>query len=187
MTCVSPSSKEEEEEERRHSDIIIMAQQQQQQQQQGVDIAKLSLDQLNSMKQEHEQSVNELSGKFEAMKSTEARFKESRKALTILQDDCEGRPMLVPLTQSLYVPGEVADANKVLVDVGTGYYLEKSAAGAQDLIDRRLDVVVNLSQSIATVLEQKQQNLETIMMMMQYKMHQIQQRKESYDKANNDN
>ncbi len=32
--------------------------------------------------------------------------------------------MLVPLTQSLYVPGELADTNHVLVDIGTGYFVE---------------------------------------------------------------
>ena len=32
--------------------------------------------------------------------------------------------MLVPLTQSLYVPGELADTEHVLVDIGTGYFVE---------------------------------------------------------------
>lgn len=34
--------------------------------------------------------------------------------------------MLVPLTASLYVPGTLDDADKVLVDVGTGYFIEVS-------------------------------------------------------------
>lgn len=33
--------------------------------------------------------------------------------------------ILVPLTSSLYVKGRLADREKVLVDVGTGYYVEK--------------------------------------------------------------
>lgn len=35
-----------------------------------------------------------------------------------------GKKMLVPLTASLYVPGKLDDAEKVLVDVGTGYFIE---------------------------------------------------------------
>jgi len=35
------------------------------------------------------------------------------------------KPILVPLTSSLYVPGKLADTSNVLVDVGTGYYIEK--------------------------------------------------------------
>ena len=33
--------------------------------------------------------------------------------------------ILVPLTSSLYVKGKMADREKVLVDVGTGFYVEK--------------------------------------------------------------
>lgn len=32
--------------------------------------------------------------------------------------------MLVPLTASLYVPGTLDEADKVLVDIGTGYFIE---------------------------------------------------------------
>jgi prefoldin subunit 5 len=35
-----------------------------------------------------------------------------------------GKPMLVPLTQSLYAPGTLGDTGKVLVDIGTGYFVE---------------------------------------------------------------
>lgn len=34
--------------------------------------------------------------------------------------------MLVPLTASLYVPGTLDDAEKVLVDIGTGFFAEVS-------------------------------------------------------------
>lgn len=37
-----------------------------------------------------------------------------------------GKKMLVPLTASLYVPGTLDDSEKVLVDVGTGYFIEVS-------------------------------------------------------------
>ena len=36
-----------------------------------------------------------------------------------------GKPILVPLTTSLYVPGKLADTEHVIVDVGTGFYVEK--------------------------------------------------------------
>ena len=35
------------------------------------------------------------------------------------------KPLLVPLTSSLYVPGRLADPDNVLVDVGARYYVEK--------------------------------------------------------------
>lgn len=38
-----------------------------------------------------------------------------------------GQKILVPLTASLYVPGTLDDANEVLVDIGTGYFVEVSS------------------------------------------------------------
>ena len=35
------------------------------------------------------------------------------------------KTILVPLTNSLYVPGKLADPENVIVDVGTGYYVKK--------------------------------------------------------------
>lgn len=39
----------------------------------------------------------------------------------------------MPLTTSLYVPGRLADREKVLVDVGTGFYVEKVRTCAETL------------------------------------------------------
>ena len=35
-----------------------------------------------------------------------------------------GQPMLVPVTSSLYVKGVVANPDRVLVDIGTSYFIE---------------------------------------------------------------
>lgn len=35
------------------------------------------------------------------------------------------KAILVPLTNSLYVPGKLHDLEHVIVDVGTGYYVKK--------------------------------------------------------------
>jgi hypothetical protein len=36
-----------------------------------------------------------------------------------------GKTVLVPLTNSLYVPGKIRDSENVLIDVGTGYFVKK--------------------------------------------------------------
>ena len=36
-----------------------------------------------------------------------------------------GKTILVPLTNSLYVPGKLSDPENVIVDIGTGYYVKK--------------------------------------------------------------
>ncbi len=44
-----------------------------------------------------------------------------RTRLSITRD----KTVLVPLTSSLYVPGKLRDVENVIIDVGTGYYVQK--------------------------------------------------------------
>ncbi len=39
-----------------------------------------------------------------------------------------GQPMMIPLASALYVAAELAVPDKVLVDIGTGYFSEVSCA-----------------------------------------------------------
>lgn len=44
----------------------------------------------------------------------------------------------VPLTQSLYVPGKIVEADKMMVDVGTGYYVEKDQQKTTEFLERKV-------------------------------------------------
>lgn len=44
----------------------------------------------------------------------------------------------VPLTQSLYVPGRIVEADKMLVDVGTGYYVQKDQQKTAEFLGRKV-------------------------------------------------
>lgn len=120
---------------------------------QTIDIGTLSLEQLNQLKQQHEQEIQNYKAQHDDIRQLEARFRDSRSALDVIAEDpqAEGRSMLVPLTQSLYVPGEILDAEKVLVDIGTGYFIEQNVADAKKLIDRRAELIAKNSANVTTV------------------------------------
>lgn len=52
-----------------------------------------------------------------------------------------GKEILVPLTDSMYVPGRLADLEHVMVDIGTGYFVEKTIEDAQNYFSRRVAYV----------------------------------------------
>ena len=142
-----------------------------------MDISTLSLDQLNQLKSQHEQELNQLRERHSSLKQAEGRFRQSKDALAAISKDDEGRRMLVPLTQSLYVPGELGDPDQLLVELGTGYYIEKTQQGATELLDRKIGTVSKNAEDINTVVASKQQNYDAIVQMMQVKMAQIQERR----------
>ena len=57
-------------------------------------------------------------------------------------DKKEGTAVLVPLTGSMYVPGVIKETEKVLVDVGTGYYVEKDVTAANDYFSRKVSALL---------------------------------------------
>lgn len=65
-------------------------------------------------------------------------FNSSRYSKT---DVVTGNEILVPLTGSMYVAGKLADTNNVLVDIGTGYYAQKSIPDAKDYFDRSVSYI----------------------------------------------
>lgn len=74
---------------------------------------QLSLEQLNSLKTQHEEEIAELSKQLEALVGAKTRFLSSRMTLEDMQTTKNGDNLLVPLTSSLYVPGKIMDPNKV--------------------------------------------------------------------------
>ncbi|KAJ0069123.1 hypothetical protein NL108_018149, partial [Boleophthalmus pectinirostris] len=59
------------------------------------------------------------------LKVVQTKFVEAKDSLNVLNQNNKGKELLVPLTSSMYVPGRLNDVEHVLIDVGTGYYVEK--------------------------------------------------------------
>jgi prefoldin alpha subunit len=83
--------------------------------------------------------------------------------------------MLVPITSSLYVPGETAPLDTVLIDVGTGYYIEKSGPEAQAFLDRKIHLITGQAYKVAQALQIKQEGMQGCVQAMNSKITQYQQ------------
>ena len=73
-----------------------------------------------------------------------------------------GTPILVPLTPSLYVPGKLASTETVLVDIGTGFYVEKTPAAAQDFYKRKVEELGRNLGDLEKIVQGKQGNLGVV-------------------------
>lgn len=71
------------------------------------------------------QEIAYLTNSLQQLKAAQEKYSLSAASLDSLTAENEGREVLVPLSGTLYAPGNLAADKKVLVDVGTGYYLEK--------------------------------------------------------------
>jgi prefoldin subunit 5 len=71
------------------------------------------------------QEIGYLTNSLQQLKVAQEKFSLSVLSLDSLTPENDGKQVLVPLSGTLYAPGNLAVGGKVLVDVGTGYYLEK--------------------------------------------------------------
>jgi prefoldin alpha subunit len=118
-----------------------------------------------------------LKDNFRALRQACIRFQQSLASLNELKAAPAGKAILVPLTQSLYVPGTLADANEVLVDVGTGYFVKKTVDSAIEFLERKIALLQKNSKAVEGVIQAKYQNLETVGHVMDIKIRQAQNEK----------
>jgi len=90
----------------------------------GTAISNLSLQELNMVKEQLDSEVTTLQQSVNQLLIAGNKFAASESALASVHATNDGKEIMVPLTTSLYVPGVVGDISKVLVDVGTGYFIE---------------------------------------------------------------
>ena len=68
----------------------------------------------------------------------------------------------MPLTSSLYVPGVLLPSEHVLVDIGTSYFVGKSAADASALLAKKAALLKANTDSLYKVIVEKRENLDAI-------------------------
>eukprot|EP01120_Amphizonella_sp_Union-15-10_P012189 TRINITY_DN5376_c0_g2_i3.p1 TRINITY_DN5376_c0_g2~~TRINITY_DN5376_c0_g2_i3.p1 ORF type:complete len:153 (+),score=25.57 TRINITY_DN5376_c0_g2_i3:108-566(+) len=137
-----------------------------------IDIMTLNVEQLNDIKQRLEKDLRLLSQSFSQLKMVENKYVEGKECLESIFFDSSvaDKELMVPMTSSLYVPGKLADTKRVLVDIGTGYYIEQTVPKTIEYIERRVSSIEENAVKIQQAVETKKKNLETIMFIMQGKM-----------------
>ncbi|KAL6718035.1 hypothetical protein ACLMJK_004120 [Lecanora helva] len=71
-------------------------------------------------------------------------------------------PLLVPLTTSLYVPGILASTSTVLIDIGTGFYVEKTPDEAQHFYKRKVEDLGKNLGDLEKIVRGKEGNLGVV-------------------------
>ena len=66
-----------------------------------------------------------------------------------------GSEIMVPLTTSLYVPGNVLNNDIFLVDIGTGYYVEKDRKSSVDYFNRKVKFLNEQIEKFAKIIQEK--------------------------------
>jgi prefoldin alpha subunit len=134
------------------------------------DITQLPIEQLGMVKKQLENEIKSLAQNYHGLRAAKARFLESGKSLEAFTPENDKKPLLVPLSTSLYVPGQMGDINEVMVDIGTGYFVQKSVPDAKKYFAKKSSFIDGRMKQLEKVLLAKKQNAQSVVMVMQSKI-----------------
>ncbi|NP_001151000.1 Probable prefoldin subunit 5 [Zea mays] len=137
-----------------------------------IELDKLSVEQLKGLKEQTDLEVNLLQDSLTKIRTAATRLENASAALQDLSLRPQGKKMLVPLTASLYVPGSLDDAEKVLVDVGTGYFIEKTMAQGKEYCERKINLLKSNFDELVEVATKKKAIADDMGLLLQAKLRQ---------------
>ncbi|KFM78120.1 Prefoldin subunit 5, partial [Stegodyphus mimosarum] len=135
-----------------------------------VDVTELPLPKLTQIKQELDSQVEVFSASLQQLKIAQKKYGDSKECVEKMQEMKEGKPLLVPLTDSMYVPGKLNDTAKVLIDIGTGYYVEKELPDAIDYFKRKVKFVTTQIEKVQQIMKEKLIAREVVIETMENKI-----------------
>ncbi|SPO04205.1 related to prefoldin subunit 5 [Cephalotrichum gorgonifer] len=129
-----------------------------------VNIDSLGIEQLSQVKKQIEEEVEHLGSSFAQLHAAQAKFRECLRCVqTRTLSSGEPQSVLVPLTNSLYVRGEIPQSDQVMVDIGTGYLVQKVRADdAKVFYQSKVEGLAKTLQEIEAVLQEKTNNIRSI-------------------------
>lgn len=140
----------------------------------SIRLDEMSLDQLQQIRQQEDSRRQGLTQRYAQLRAAAARIQASRRAVEEIHNASTGKEVLVPLTDSVFVPGKLVDPHKLLVDIGTGYFVQKSSKETEAFLDRKLRLVDANTQNVTAALQSTTSNVEAINSAMQGKLLEIQ-------------
>ncbi|KAI4214604.1 MAG: hypothetical protein LQ351_003021 [Letrouitia transgressa] len=164
-----------------------------QSQPQPVNLTSLPLPSLTALKNQLNQELTHLTTSFTQLRTAQSKFRDCIASIQSLTPSepppsstqrqsqeketsapaLPSKPILVPLTPSLYVPGHLrppSPTSPLLVDVGTGFYVEKTPAAARAFYAAKVEELGGSLRDLEGIVQGKQANLTVVEDVLRQKM-----------------
>jgi len=103
-----------------------------------------------------------LTNSIQQLQSARNKYQESGDCVEKQTSVKENTDVLVPLSGSMYVPGTIMNTSKFVVDIGTGYFVQKDAATAADFFKRKVTFLQDQIEKYVKIVQEKAAVRETI-------------------------
>lgn len=128
-----------------------------------VDLTKLTVEQLQEIRKQLDQELEYMTNSHMQLRQAKAKFLSCIDSIKgTFKPSNDGKQILVPLTSSLYVPANVhTTPDKVIVDIGTGYYVEKKSEDAIKFYTKKVGFLETNIGDLEKIINAKGQNINS--------------------------
>ncbi|EDV28325.1 Prefoldin subunit 5 [Trichoplax sp. H2] len=139
----------------------------------AIDLAQLPIPQLEQLKSQLDEEVQMFTSSVNQLQLVQQKFVESSECVKKLSvDQYEAKEILVPMTDSLYVPGVLNNAHSLLVDIGTGYFADKNIKEGIEYFERKVKFVQEQLEKLQKLVMEKFNLRQAVIEHMQIKIEQ---------------
>ncbi|KAK5654771.1 hypothetical protein OQA88_6807 [Cercophora sp. LCS_1] len=133
-------------------------------QQETVSLDSLSPQQLSAVKKQLDEEVEHLSASYTQLAAAQAKFKECLRVVKTSGPASfdDKKDILVPLTNSLYVKGKLSKPDRVIVDVGTGFFVEKDTKSAAEFYEAKISELAANIKDLEGIVQSKTNSLRVV-------------------------
>ena len=128
-----------------------------------VPLTSLPPQQLVEIKNGLEGEIQSYGSSISQLQQALSRYMQSKAAIKHLGEAKENDKLMLPLTSSMYVRGRVEDPSRVLIDVGTGFFVKMSTKEGSDVVERKIQYISANVDAMRQELAKKRDMLQQVM------------------------
>ena len=126
-----------------------------------VPIEKLSVEQLNYVGQQIEKEIKNYSQYYSSLRELNNKYLDNKEFIKQLKE-YKDKEILVPMTSSLYIPGKTTDVKKLMIEIGTNFFVETTIEKADKFCDRRIENLKKNMNEIDKIIQDKNDQLNVV-------------------------
>lgn len=131
--------------------------------QKELSLQDLSHGQLVNLKNQLEQEITLFKQSFSQLRLAQQKFTQCLDCVDKLESkSSEGEESLIPVTNSLFLKGTLLNSQNVMIDIGTGYWMEKSFGEAASYYKTKVTFLVDQLKKVSEMLNEKIGNFNTL-------------------------
>ncbi len=140
-----------------------------------LDLTGLNYYELTEVKKTLETEINVLSNSFDQLRLAATKFAAGKEKLTVFTPEAKNKEILVPLTTSVFIPGTLENVDRVMFEVGVGYFVEESIPKATAFFDRKIEDLKKNMTYLSKIIENKSKQREDVLLCLQEIIIKLQQ------------